>query len=388
MSVHSERPVTTAGAAMLWTLAMAYRRCWMNGQAVVCTDHVLSELGRRLPSLKEQLAPLASLIADRVGHGWLGDDEPPATAPTAMEADLEASAILREAGWRAREPRLRSGPAVPPTWSAAVWEVTRSAIDDAQSVGVAHAHAMHLLPGILADPGYRSRRLLDAVGLDAERVMASMPVGVSVRASGEPIDGAVKGLRLLGVLDSTLPAPVRMVGSLLRAARPRSEGPVLFVVAQEAVREAVRLGVTEVGPEHLLLGITSVQDQLRDVGERFRPELVPTNNAAALLARWGIDSPSLLLRLARTAASDGPGLRARVDDPPWSASVTNAVNRAKRYGTDTRSRWPGTSHLLLALLTAEAGATRRLLRSMDVDVDKLGEEAARDLGHRDPTVGS
>ncbi|WP_319462523.1 Clp protease N-terminal domain-containing protein [Micromonospora sp. RTP1Z1] len=269
-----------------------------------------------------------------------------------------------------------------------MWEVTRSAIDDARSVGVAHAHAMHLLPGIVADPSYRSRRLLDAVGVDAERVMARMPVGISVRVSGEPIDDAVKGLRLLGVLDSTLPAPVRMVGSLLRAARPRSEGPVLFVVAREAVREGVRLGASEVGPEHLLLGITIVQDQLRDAGEQFRPDLVPTNNATALLARRGIDSPSLLLRLARTAASDGPGLRARVDDPPWSASVTTAVNRAKRYGTDTRSRWPGTSHLLLALLTGEAGAIRPFLRSMDVDVDRLSEEAARDLGHPAPTIGS
>ncbi|MEV0154913.1 Clp protease N-terminal domain-containing protein [Micromonospora sp. NPDC050686] len=384
MTTHPHRCPTTAGSAMMWTLATTYRRAWLAGQAVVCTDHLLLELGRRLPSLKEQFAPLAALITDRVGQGWLGDDEPVAAVPAATDSEREASAILREAGWRAREPRLRSSATPPPAWSAAVWEVTRSALADAGSVGVTDAHAMHLVPGLLADPGHRSRRLLDAVNLDAERVMARMPVGVSVREAGEPIDDLVKTLKLLGVLDSRYPLPARIAGGLLRVARPRPEGPVLRVVEQEALRAAVRLGAPEIGPEHLLVGITAVHEQLGIAGERLRSDLVPANRAGELLTRRGIDGPSLRRQLALSAAHGGgaPGLRAAIDDPARSPSTTAALDRAERYGTG--SRWTGTSHLLLALLTESGEVIDPLLNAMRVAAGKLREEATRDVGHPGP----
>lgn len=59
---------------LIFTLASAYRRAWLDGRSVVGTEYLLVELASRLSSLGSALSPVRSQIRRMVSS--IGDEAP------------------------------------------------------------------------------------------------------------------------------------------------------------------------------------------------------------------------------------------------------------------------------------------------------------------------
>jgi hypothetical protein len=141
-----------------------------------------------------------------------------------------------------------------------------------------------------------------------------------------------------------------------------------------AVDEAVELGQSRIGTEHLLLGLLATERSV----------------AAGLLGDAGVT-----LAAARHKVAEAAGPRsaaARVPsrtDSPRTPRAARALNRAVRFSHARRSEVVTTEHILLGVLDVE-GTAGQVLRRLDVDMDRLRASlepealAARDVASSAP----
>jgi ATP-dependent Clp protease ATP-binding subunit ClpC len=118
--------------------------------------------------------------------------------------------------------------------------------------------------------------------------------------------------------------------------------------------EARELGHTQVGTEHLLLGLLAHEDD-----PAARPLLAAGVTLAA--ARHKV-SEAVGSTLSRDSMPVGP--------LPRSARASRALSRAVRFSHSRRAEIVGTEHILLGVLDVE-GTAGQVLRGLGVDVDRL-----------------
>jgi hypothetical protein len=380
---------------MVFTLSDAARRSWRAGREPVDTVDLLVVIAGRLTALRNRLAHVLPRLRDE-GAGrpsGLRIGEPPARLPgreesTRLPIGFETAATLREATWQARRRLRRRAQEPAPAWSSGIAAAVETALAEAGTVGVTHAHAGHLLLGVLADPNNRACRLLAEIGVDTEALADAVPWGADLPFDPEPLAQSTTDLRLLGVLASPQPPVVRGLGRLLRAVRPNPGGPILFAVRREAVRQAVRMGDQQVGQDHLLIALCALAHDLRATGQRLADPLIPVNSAVYLLSERGVEYPVVAAQAAQLAredtAVDTRRWRPERADPPYAVDFISAADLAMRYVKGRDPAWLGTTHLLMALLSFPKGAATRVLRACDVDTRAMAELVSGELGVAGP----
>jgi Clp amino terminal domain, pathogenicity island component len=172
-----------------------------------------------------------------------------------------------------------------------------------------------------------------------------------------------------------------------------------------ALREALNLNVSYIGPEHLLLGVireadgVAAQIMARHGGlEQIRAavlELLPPAEAAAAARHWSNAAAvaSVLRRrgLGGSTGTAGPGAAGPADEPDEDAEVLRATP-ATDSGLDEAARLAGpglvgSHHLVLAALTdpgIDLERARAALR--DADVTGSTDELPQDAGRRQMLV--
>jgi ATP-dependent Clp protease ATP-binding subunit ClpA len=161
----------------------------------------------------------------------------------------------------------------------------------------------------------RSRRVLELAAEEA-RLLRSNDIGTGHLLAGMLTEGECMAARVLGHLGLTLEMAREDLGTraLGRPAVPgrvsvRPLSPRLKRALEQGSREAVQLGHTWVGTEHLLLGIIS--------DDRF--------DAAAILSRHGVTPADVRKTVLRVlgAADEPPAVSA--PPPPTLAMVQTAA---------------------------------------------------------------
>jgi hypothetical protein len=388
-----------ASRAMTYRLTGAFCRAWKDGRAVVGTQYVLEELAACMPSLRRGLAVLSlqheapvrrrlrALVQGLgVEEAELGED---LGLDVVTGIDFEVAAVLREAQWRARRrlTAFHEDRAPVPAWSEEVHTAVRKALTDAAYAGVPRAHGMHLLVSMLNGPHSGAAEIMATLGVDRSKLLRALPVSASIRSGNVPMAPAADGLMACGVLATPRSSLLRGLGRLLGAAMNARAHTSLFVavVMQESVRQAVRVGSTQVGQAHLVVALCAVDTQLRDTGRMVADRWAEYNCGGQTLARWGVGYVSSAEHCAGLPVSQVPVCRARRwrvarSDPRHGTDIARAVEDAEQCATRLGHRYVGTSHLLMALLSDPDGAGCFLLREMGVRDTALRRDVAGQLG--------
>lgn len=255
---------------------------------------------------------------------------------------------LREAHWRAhREPGRRIVLEPAPVWSPAIC----TALQRAESVAVGRWLGMpELLFGLLDDPdcGPAWQRL-HAGGFRADTVPYA-----PYFAHAEP----------LGAIETRTTAALSWV--------PRLPGrPVFAMLAEEARRQAVRLGHDVVQSSTVLLAILALDDQMRLTDCHFSRRYWRTNDGAARLAARGLTltaaqraAAPLVLEKPGEPSGDALFTTDNPADPAWSAEAVALIEEATRIARSEKTRAYGTTHVVAALPLVPAPAAHGLLAAL------------------------
>jgi hypothetical protein len=137
----------------------------------------------------------------------------------------------------------------------------------------------------------------------------------------------------------------------------------MYAVLREAVRQTVRRGGDCVDDAAVLQVIAWVERSMRRVGWEFRPELVTSNRTGRHLREAGFDySPEVTPMATHQPTSAQAGeWEPEKGDPPFAQSIADAAEVASREAVAQGFRWPGTSHLLAAVLTRRPSTTAEIL---------------------------
>jgi ATP-dependent Clp protease ATP-binding subunit ClpC len=185
--------------------------------------------------------------------------------------------------------------------------------------------------------------------------------GGSMREIAEALD--LSHQRVHQIIEGDEPVGHRMGWSPPGARRRRGVGRFTRVARQVVMRsqkEAHQLGVTEIAPEHLLLGLTALE---RGTGGQA-------------LAAQGLDLDRVRAELGEPVREPGRGRL------PFTRDAKQVLEGALVQALERGHTWIGSEHVLLALLAAggrpvelleKLGTTPDALRA---DVDRLLAEAA------------
>jgi hypothetical protein len=185
--------------------------------------------------------------------------------------------------------------------------------------------------------------------------------GGSMREIAEALD--LSHQRVHQIIEGDEPVGHRMGWGPPGARRRRGVGRFTRVARQVVMRsqkEAHQLGVTEIAPEHLLLGLTALE---RGTGGQA-------------LAAQGIDLDRVRAELGEPVREPGRGRL------PFTRDAKQVLEGALVQALERGQNWIGSEHVLLALLAAggrpvelleKLGTTPDALRA---DVDRLLAEAA------------
>jgi ATP-dependent Clp protease ATP-binding subunit ClpA len=179
----------------------------------------------------------------------------------------EALGISKQAAHKRHARRVRAAPEQPRTTSqrrllvtGQARRVVERAREEAHATGEAEIGPEHLLLGLLRDDHGTALRALEAAGVELEAARAALPGGEGAKTvAGEAAAGRVK------------------------------VSPQARATLEESLREAVRLGDSHLGVEHLLLALLSD----------------PRAPAGRLLAELGVHPADVALRVHQLVG--GPG---------------------------------------------------------------------------------
>jgi hypothetical protein len=148
--------------------------------------------------------------------------------------------------------------------------------------------------------------------------------------------------------------------------------PMIFILEQEAVRQAVRLGHHMVTTAHLLLAALTVDDQLALSGLSLAPELVDGNRGGSMLVGAGVTHDVLTRHLAGRTVNKQPASyrrrrqwRTRAGFPQWTVEAESAADRVRRCGEPGSV---GTTHLVDEALRDHEGDAYMTLMALGVDL--------------------
>jgi ATP-dependent Clp protease ATP-binding subunit ClpC len=148
--------------------------------------------------------------------------------------------------------------------------------------------------------------------------------------------------------------------------QPNNFTPRAQQVLQLARKEAERFHHNYLGTEHLLLGLIKLGQGV----------------AVGVLQKMGLD-----LEAVRNAVEKqvGTGTEAKGQAGiPYTPRVKKVLALAGREAKQLNHTYVGTEHILLGLLREGEGVAARVLKSLDVDIDRVRNETLREL---DPQFG-
>jgi ATP-dependent Clp protease ATP-binding subunit ClpC len=128
-----------------------------------------------------------------------------------------------------------------------------------------------------------------------------------------------------------------------------------------ARKEADRFNHNYIGTEHLLLGLVRLGQGV----------------AANVLRGMGIDFETIRIEVEKTVGS-GPETKV-IGDIPLTARAKKVIELAVEEARNLNHTYIGTEHLLLGLLQEGEGVASKILRSLDVDLEKTRQEILREL---------
>jgi hypothetical protein len=185
--------------------------------------------------------------------------------------------------------------------------------------------------------------------------------GGSMREIAEALD--LSHQRVHQIVEGDEPVGHRMGWGRTRSHKRRGVGRFTRVARQVVMRsqkEAHQLGVDEIAPEHLLLGLTALE----------------RGTAAKALAAQSIDLDRVRAELGEPVREPGRGRM------PFTRETKQVLENALVQALERGHNWIGSEHVLLALLAAggrpveileKLGATPDALRA---EIDRLLAEAA------------
>jgi ATP-dependent Clp protease ATP-binding subunit ClpA len=121
-----------------------------------------------------------------------------------------------------------------------------------------------------------------------------------------------------------------------------------------AVDEAVELGQTRIGTEHLLLGLLATEGSV----------------AARVLADAGVTLAAARHKVAEAAGPRPAAKTPSSNESPRTPRAARALSRAVRFSHARRSEVVCTEDVLLGVLDVE-GTAGQVLRRLNVDMDRL-----------------
>jgi len=128
-----------------------------------------------------------------------------------------------------------------------------------------------------------------------------------------------------------------------------------------ARKEADRFNHNYIGTEHLLLGLIRLGQGV----------------AVNVLRGMGIDFETIRIEVEKTVGS-GPETKV-IGDIPLTARAKKVIELAVEEARNLNHTYIGTEHLLLGLLQEGEGVASKILRSLNVDLEKTRQEILREL---------
>jgi hypothetical protein len=304
---------------LLWT---GIRRAHRHKVVTVGSDYPLMQICEELTDAAKAFAPKIRTKGKIAGYlsavGGVGVDEPRWKSSEQADPDvpLEVRPLLREAQWKAT-PDQAAGST---PWTAGLVDTASSTLQAAMNLGVSHAHSVQLALGVFADPTNRASEALAACEIDREETLEALRALPSARTDGAPWTPAIDQLDE----DHALEAEEKpgFVGRLFSRHHDASTLPALRA---EAVRQAVRLGASQVDERHLLLAIVSLDEQLAAAERGLADGLEGENDAAANLRTSGVAVEQLVGLWLDPAVPILPELWPSADTSTWTAPAVAAV---------------------------------------------------------------
>ena len=214
-------------------------------------------------------------------------------------------------------------------------QVVVNANDAARELGHPHIGTEHVLLGLLADPASKASRVLNSLGVTAERARERV---VEVVPPGDhPTNGQIPF------------AP--------RAKR----------VLEIALRESLRLWSTSVEPEHILLAVVRETESV----------------AAGILLGFDVSAETVRSEsLARSGVAGivVPGSGERGEFDRFTERACQVVVCAQAEARELRFGHIGTESVLLGLLGEKEGLAARVLTSFDVTLELARAEVVKRVG--------
>ncbi|NLB54834.1 MAG: ATP-dependent Clp protease ATP-binding subunit [Lentisphaerae bacterium] len=132
-------------------------------------------------------------------------------------------------------------------------------------------------------------------------------------------------------------------------------------VIQLASKEAERFNHPYIGTEHLLLGLITLGEGV----------------AVSVLERMGVDIDSLRLEVEKFVGQ-GPETK-MIGSLPMTPRAKKVLALASTEATALNHGYIGTEHILLGLLKEEEGVAARVLKNLNVDIERTRVEVLKEL---------
>lgn len=207
----------------------------------------------------------------------------------------------------------------------------------------------HILLGLLREGDGVAARVLKNLDVDIERTREE------VLKELEPSRGS-------------FPPATSQLSPIARKALRRSEPeqvsnftPRAQQVLALARKEADRFNHNFVGTEHLLLGLIALG----------------SGTAVIVLQTLGLDLQTVRLEVEKQVGT-GPD-RKMVGNVPYTPRVKKVLALAAKEARSLNHTYVGTEHLLLGMLREGDGIAPRILRNLNVDVEKTRQEILKEL---------
>lgn len=396
-------PVSRASSGLVVALARAYRRGLRAGVAVVGTDLVMYYAALGLPTADIRLPLLWQRTFRPIRSGGRGHDDPqPQPRPPAGSAfdddvAVEVDMLLRQAAFTgANDPTPLRSRRPSPVFSPAVRHAVYEAVHEASRDHLVFVGRRRLLVALLAIRDSPARELMAQWCPDGHLLLATRIRTAPTyhrdgdyTPDGRPVFPLVERLRVCGAIpgqtDGDLPAFERFLARRFTAWQRRRYTrhgawyghPLLVEVDIDARVHATRAGRHHVSSADVLLSVLDAHEQIRAAGADLPTADRPFNAAGEILRAHGIGyqraaRAALTLPPCPTDAEDdldglptrGWPRRARTVTLPYGRSALAALRSASLSAHRAGHPFAGTTHLLAALLTDDAGPAARLLHSL------------------------
>jgi len=127
-----------------------------------------------------------------------------------------------------------------------------------------------------------------------------------------------------------------------------------------ARKEADRFNHNYVGTEHLLLGLIKLGQGV----------------AVNVLQKMGLDLETVRMEVEKQIGT-GPETK-MVGNIPYTPRVKKVLALAQKEAKQLNHNYVGTEHILLGLLREGEGAAARILKSLDVDIERCRNEILKE----------